>query len=245
MIKKILLGTLFVGLIAVLVFGAVNRTVARSGETNGIVADLVAQFQSSESRTAESQIVPQAGDNQTAGLQQEHQYSGQETAEAHGTGNNKSAAQSAGTGQGKGAGRAESSNGSGQGRQSNQAGAGQGNQQKESGASNGAGTGVPDPQAEVQVWLSLSGTVASVSDLEVVIQLQEGGQLVLEGRSLSYALEQGLRFQTGDQLMLAAFDENGSYEVGGIQNLSNGQVTLLREESGRPLWAGRGRRGGN
>ena len=58
--------------------------------------------------------------------------------------------------------------------------------------------------------------------------------------------------QVGDQVTLRGFNEDedlstGSdqhFEVGRIDNASNDQGVLIREENGRPLWAGRGRRGG-
>ena len=40
MVKKIVLGTLLVGLVGVLVFGAVNRTVAKSGENRSAASRL-------------------------------------------------------------------------------------------------------------------------------------------------------------------------------------------------------------
>jgi hypothetical protein len=42
--------------------------------------------------------------------------------------------------------------------------------------------------------------------------------------------------------MLVGFYEGDDFEVGQIDNATNGQTVLVRDENGRPLWAGRGRR---
>lgn len=223
MIKKILLGTLLVGLIAVLVFGAVNRTIAKSSGSNGIVADRYAAAMGADTIGG--------GGNGNHGLGVESHLSdeggfggyaaqGEQAWTRGGGGQGRYAVEASGNAQADGL-------GSRNGRQAGQATANTGQQ--------------PDPQAEVAEWLSLNGVVSSVAEDEVIITLEDGTALLIEGRALSFAWEQGMVLSAGDQVRLAAFTEDGAYEIGGIQNLTTGQVTLLREESGRPLWAGRGR----
>ena len=48
--------------------------------------------------------------------------------------------------------------------------------------------------------------------------------------------------QAGDSVSLTGFYEDGDFEVGQIDDQTTGQTVSLRDESGRPLWAGRGRR---
>jgi hypothetical protein len=72
--------------------------------------------------------------------------------------------------------------------------------------------------------------------------LTDGGALVIEGCSWAFAQEQGLAVHSGDQLELAGFFEDGTFQVGQIDNLTTGQYVDLRQETGRPLWAGRGGR---
>jgi hypothetical protein len=76
------------------------------------------------------------------------------------------------------------------------------------------------------------------------VQAKDGTELVVEGRAWRFVQEQGLSVQAGDALTLTGFYEGEDFEVGQIDNESNGQMVRIREESGRPLWAGRGRRGG-
>jgi hypothetical protein len=67
--------------------------------------------------------------------------------------------------------------------------------------------------------------------------------VVVENRPWWFAQEQGVEVQPGDGIVLTGFYEDGEFEVGEIKNLRSGQVVEIREESGRPLWAGGGRRG--
>lgn len=108
--------------------------------------------------------------------------------------------------------------------------------------------GTPDEQlgtgqAEVKEWTELQGTVIDVTVDAMVVELESGEQIMVEGRAWSFVQEKGFTAQAGDQVTLAGFYEGEDLEVGQIDNLSNGEIVLIREESGRPLWAGGGRRG--
>jgi hypothetical protein len=98
-------------------------------------------------------------------------------------------------------------------------------------------------QAVVNEWLQIQGVAASVDGDALVVQSAAGEQVELEGRPWTFAQEQGFAAQAGDQLALTGFYEGDEFEVGRIENLSSGQVVLLRDESGRPMWAGGGQRG--
>ena len=115
---------------------------------------------------------------------------------------------------------------------------------------NGSGETAPLAQSEADVHpedlVSIRATVHSM-DLELVLFLTgEGESLVMEGRSLSFALEQGLVLSAGDDVRLEGFFEDGEFEISSVENVTTGQVVVLREPEGRPLWAGgAGRRGGS
>jgi hypothetical protein len=123
-----------------------------------------------------------------------------------------------------------------------QAGQGQGSQGQGSVDAPGDGTGTG--QAQVDEWLTLQGTVASVTSDELVVQTTGGEQVLMDGRPWRFAQEAGFSAQAGDQLVLVGFYEDGDFEVGQIENLASGQVVPIRDEDGRPLWAGRGWRSG-
>ena len=108
----------------------------------------------------------------------------------------------------------------------------------------GSGDGTGTGQAEVDEWLTLEGTVVSVDADALVVLTAAGEQVVVENRPWSFALEQGFAAQPGDQVTLVGFYEDETLEVGQIADASNGQTVQLRDESGRPMWAGRGRRSG-
>jgi hypothetical protein len=186
MLKKIMIGILFTGLIGILVAGAVIRTMDKTG------------------RVAEA-------------------YS-----QGYGRGNSQAGAYAAGgSGQGRG-GYAQGGNRggySGQGRE-------------DAPAINSTG------QANVGEWLTLQGTVMSVNADTLVVQTSSGEQATMENRPWWFAQEQGFLAQVGDQVTLIGFYEGDDFEVGQIDDATNGQTVLLRDENGRPLWAGRGRRGG-
>jgi hypothetical protein len=77
----------------------------------------------------------------------------------------------------------------------------------------------------------------------LVVEAATGQEIVIENRPWWFAQEQDFSARTGDRLTIVGFFENDEFEVGGITNLTTGKAVSIREESGRPLWAGRGRRG--
>ena len=142
------------------------------------------------------------------------------------------------SGQGHGHGNGEASereaSGSGEGR------GGYGAQGREDAPGDQTGTG----QVNVEEWLTIQGAILSVDANALVVQTDSGEQVVVENRAWWFAQEQGFSAQAGDQVTLVGFYEGDHFEVGRIDNATNGQMVRLRDENGRPLWAGRGRRGG-
>ena len=174
MFKKIAVGTVLVGLIGILVAGAINRTNAMSG--------------SDEARG------PGRG------------------------GGNVTTAYAAGRGQG----------GNGWGQRSESA----------------TGDQLGASQAQVTEWATLKGTVVSVDENALAVETGAGEQVVVENRPWLFAQEQGFAAQAGDEVTLTGFYEGDAFEVGQITDLTNGKAVSLRDQDGRPGWAGRGRRGG-
>lgn len=171
MSKKIVLGTLFVGLVAVLVISAANRTSARTSEADYAPAP-----------------------SESLG------------------------------GRGLGVG--------GQGSEVGGRGLGDGGQ--------GSGVGVAQA-GDVTEWTTVDGTVTSVADDEIIIGTADGQEVVVGGRPWSYAQAQQFGVQVGDRLRLHGFYEGEELEVGRMENQRSGAAIQMRDESGRPLWSGRGR----
>lgn len=93
--------------------------------------------------------------------------------------------------------------------------------------------------ASVDEWLEVVGTVVSVNEEELILQLQDGQEMVIECRAWTYAQDLGFTTDIGHELKLYGFDEDGEFEVGGFEDLTTQLYTMVREESGRPFWAGR------
>lgn len=89
--------------------------------------------------------------------------------------------------------------------------------------------------------VSLEGKISNVDMSEEVLIETSDGQIILEGRALSFAVTQGFDAQAGDDVLLEGFFEDDEFEIVQITNQTNGLVTTLREPTGRPLWAGGGR----
>ncbi len=117
-----------------------------------------------------------------------------------------------------------------------------GSQVEKQGSNDERGEGLGVGLAKVDEWLEVTGVVESVLPDLWVVTLKTGNILEIEGRTLSFLQETGFTVSEGDNLYLTGFMEADDFEVGGIENTSNGTVIAIREETGRPLWAG-GRRG--
>lgn len=175
MLKKIVLGTLFIGLVAVLVIGAANRTSARASEADHTAAPT-------------------------------ESLSGQEGGQGLGIRGQGSEVRGRGLGAG------------------------------------GQGSGADVAQAEeVTEWTTVDGTVTGVTGDEIVIGTADGQEIAVGGRPWSYAQEQQFTVQVGDRLRLHGFYEGEELEVGRIENQRSGATVQMRDESGRPMWSGRGR----
>lgn len=112
------------------------------------------------------------------------------------------------------------------------------------GRADAPGDGTGEGLAEVSAWLTLQGTVVSVDTSALVVQTAGGQEITVEGRTWMFAQENGFWANAGDPVTVVGFDEDGEFEIGQISNNTAGIVVQIREESGRPLWAGGGRRGG-
>ena len=217
MIKKVFVGVLLAGVFGLLVFGAVNRTLAKSSE--------------SVSQQSEKSLDGTNGGEQTG--------SGNNASSAAPLNKNLNKNESRADGSGSQAGddcetRGGKNGSSNETTSGNLNGTRQGSGQSESAPADGAGTGL----AEVDAWITKSGLVESLDDELLVVNLTDGTTLEVEGRALSYALELGLSVKAGDELLLTGFMEEDEFEVGQIENITTGEIVVVRAENGRPLWAG-------
>lgn len=106
----------------------------------------------------------------------------------------------------------------------------------------GLGDGTGTGQAVVEEWVTLEGTVTGVDADALTVKAANGETVTVENRAWTYAQSQGFSAQNGDKVTVVGFYEDGTLEVGKITDQTNGQQVSLRDENGRPLWAGRGNR---
>jgi hypothetical protein len=154
-------------------------------------------------------------------------YGAAENALDQGTGGGNGKGNSAATASGNGAGQ-ERGQGNGQG-----AGSGKGS----SGESGGSGEGYPATE-----WITVSGEVIARVDGELTIQTADGERVVHLGPEWYWEAE-GIALEAGDSAEVTGFYEGDEFEVARVGNTTTGESVTLRDDSGRPMWAGRGRQG--
>ena len=91
---------------------------------------------------------------------------------------------------------------------------------------------------EDYVWVSLTGAIFSFSTEEMQVVMHSGETINVADRAWRFALEQGFDPRSGDQVVLRGFFEGDAFEMAEINNLTTGQVVVIRDEFGHPLWAG-------
>jgi len=85
-------------------------------------------------------------------------------------------------------------------------------------------------------WETITGTVISI-DSEATIQTATDEVQLGMGPS-TYWADFGL--VVGDEVTVTGYHEDGEFKVSTIENLATGAPLTLRDETGRPIWAGQG-----
>jgi hypothetical protein len=89
-------------------------------------------------------------------------------------------------------------------------------------------------------WVDLSGIIEEMGVDLWIIRLLDGSQIEIEGRPLSFLIEQGFNASPSDQISMRGFFEDDHFKVGHIVNQNTGQEIELRNEAGQPMWSGDG-----
>lgn len=89
---------------------------------------------------------------------------------------------------------------------------------------------------EPKVLITLTGRVETVRQGRVTVMTETNEPFELDGRSWRYAQSLGFTVQAGDALSFEGFDEEGSFKIVSLKNISNGQSVQVRDVSGHPLW---------
>jgi len=129
-------------------------------------------------------------------------------------------------------GQAQLANGQGE----DQVGRGNGGQGQEA---QGQGQGEQNlSEQQTHDWVSYEGVVLSVSPDVLQVSTTDGQVIEIVDRAWRYAQESGFYAAEGDQVQLEGFYEEGKFEAAAINDMTNGLSVALRDETGRPLWAG-------
>jgi hypothetical protein len=107
------------------------------------------------------------------------------------------------------------------------------------GSGTGSGNTSPAPQNSFQEWVSLEGIVSAYSPPEFILITNDNKTITAEIGNISYAENIGLTINDGDHVTVTGFyDANDAFTVGQITLQSSGMTYMLRDELGRPNWAG-------
>lgn len=103
----------------------------------------------------------------------------------------------------------------------------------------------PDPQAVVEEWVTLNGTIASMLNGAMTIELTDGTLVNFQTGQPRFLADQGVVFSLGEAVEVVGFYSDGQFVAGDITQLNTGAKVMLRDPNGRPLWAGPGNGNGN
>jgi len=105
------------------------------------------------------------------------------------------------------------------------------------------GYGVRDPQALTEEWITVSGVVQSLDGTVLTLETGAGELIEVTLGQPGYWEAQGVSLAPGDAVVVEGFyEDEASLEARSLTLAATGQTLVLRDESGRPMWAG-GRRG--
>jgi hypothetical protein len=99
-----------------------------------------------------------------------------------------------------------------------------------------------DSNPEDHHWLVLTGTIYEVNSSSIRIRQDDKVIVEISGRAWRFAQESGYIPEVENDVELDGFYEDGEFKPAVIMDLTSGQVVLLRDESGHPLWSGGNRK---
>ncbi|HEY60510.1 MAG TPA: hypothetical protein G4N92_07510 [Anaerolineae bacterium] len=114
----------------------------------------------------------------------------------------------------------------------------------ESNSKKSSNAGGSETHMGIEEFFTYEGVVSEIAADNLIVNNADGSQIVIDNRAWKFALDNGFTASVSDAVVLQGFfDDGGSFEVIQLSNLVSGQSVNLRDPSGRPLWAGGGRRG--
>ncbi len=87
-----------------------------------------------------------------------------------------------------------------------------------------------------------NGNAVEVTADYLIVKTDDGQEVLVENRAWWFAQDAGFSAIPGDKIVLAGFiDDGGTFEVSWLFNQTSSQEIFIRDDSGRPNWAGNGR----
>jgi hypothetical protein len=102
------------------------------------------------------------------------------------------------------------------------------------------GQNAPQPQAQVDEWITVEGTITAINRSQVTMELADGEALTFQMGQPRFAESQQITLQIGDEITVLGFYEGDQFSAGEVTLLATGETIMLRDPNGRPLWAGPG-----
>lgn len=255
MLKKVIWSITLIAIVGVLTYGAVNRTLAKTNDTDArSETTSIASNHEQGTEVASGQGWGR-GRGEIAHEEAEHAASGEDTGQGYGRQNQNATAESQqGQGNGRGQNRQVEQDhesfgeaeqiGQGYGRQNQnttgESQAVQGNGQGRNRQTEQAAAAVAEAEHADMDWQTVQGEVVSLASDEMLVSTASGATVVVEGQPWSYAQQAGFTAELGDEITVNGFEEDGEFKVGELMNDASGQLIVLRELGGRPMWAGQG-----
>lgn len=103
------------------------------------------------------------------------------------------------------------------------------------------GTGQIQAQVAPDDWLTLAGTIGSVTNGQIVLSLIDGTMLSLQMGRPDFWQSQGITLNVGDSVEVLGFWTGDQFTAGDIRKTETGETIMLRDPNGRQLWGGPGR----
>jgi len=87
-------------------------------------------------------------------------------------------------------------------------------------------------------WETIEGVVTALPDLEITL---DDGTVVEAGLGPdAYRQAADFNIEIGQRLSVFGYEEDGEFKAAEVTNLTTDERITLRDESGRPAWAGQG-----
>ena len=105
------------------------------------------------------------------------------------------------------------------------------------------GTHTPEPQALVDDWITLEGTLMSFQGGNMSMSTVDVDLISFQSGQPRFFASQNVSFAIGDEIVVVGYYQNDQFKAGDIIQVVTGLRVMLLDPNGRPLWAGGGGNG--